>query len=147
MFLKEMSPVQKAVITHLKRLGHYHGVSLRNFDNSMLDYLVTRIINDEMPFYRPQTEFEHELYFGRQGSNTHNRKWFKQFLKDREKWQLKEHGKITVLKKDKTHINGNCKKLIKAIEIQLMTHLNLKCIMTENEYLLYIMENKYGNKR
>jgi len=155
MYLKEMSPVEKAIITHLKHLGHYNGVSLRKFDNVALDYLVKRIINDEVFCFRPASSIQWGLYNGRQCTEIHNEKWFKKFLKEREKWQLKEHGRMGVLGKDldteeltKTNLTmvgiafgGKIKKLQRTLDVGMMTHLNLQNLMTEDEYGNYYLKN------
>lgn len=154
MYLKQMSPMELIVFTRLIHIGHFEGMPLRKFSNDGLDFIVTRIIYDELYMQYTMEDKYSEMWNGRQAINDHNRSWFKKALRRWEQWQSVEHGKKVEVEKDQlvddwikrarkdtkiilTEFSEKLNRLKRNIEIQLMGILNLKKSMSESEYYLY----------
>lgn len=144
------------VTEYLRHLGHYHGIPLRGISDSMLDYLVIRVINDDMVNCMSKETKIYGLYNDRGLHNFCYSDDVKNKLKELTKCQIKEHGRKVAqgrglqtmeeltkknLTKVGTEFGVKIKKLQKTIEIAMMTHLNLQKSMTEDEYYDYYLKN------
>ncbi len=114
MYLKQMSPMEKAIKDHLLSIGHYDGVPLRTFNDGVIDYLIGRIM-DYTELHRPINTREAGLYYDRGMHNECNQPWFRNLLKERKKCQQEKH----LERVDKE------KGLSKSLEIESYTNLTM----------------------
>lgn len=154
MYLKQMAPCEIMVKNHLIYLGHFDGIPIRGKKDYIIDFMIIAIIH-ELSLSEPVYIREYNLHgAGRQGSRQHTERWFSEAIKERERCQIAKHGRMVgrgrdqiiaestkkILTLDGTEFGEKLNRIVKNIEILMMTELNMKNSMANNEYRNYTLK-------